>query len=66
MAIALYFTRQEAADHLHISTRTLDRWVTDGVIPAYRVRGIQSLRFKQTDIEAMLVPIDPRESAGGT
>ncbi|MCK0516985.1 helix-turn-helix domain-containing protein [Williamsia sp. DF01-3] len=44
------FTKTEAAHFLAISTRTLDRHVNDGAIPAY-LEG-KLVMFKRTDLEA--------------
>lgn len=44
------FTKAEAADFLAISTRTLDRHVSEGNIPAYREGKL--VMFKRSDLEA--------------
>lgn len=62
----LYLTRNEVATLLNVSTRTLDRWVEQGRITSYRVVGIQSLRFKVSDVDQLLIPVDKGESPPDT
>lgn len=53
-----FVSRAAAAEHLGIDTRTLDRMIADGEVPAYRV-GRKLVRLRWADVEALLVPIDP-------
>jgi excisionase family DNA binding protein len=46
-----YLTRQQAAEHLAVSLRTLDGMIARGTIPAYRI-GPKMIRIKDTDLEA--------------
>lgn len=46
-------SRQEAAERLGVSLRTLDGMVQRGVLPAYRI-GPKIVRLKETDLEAYL------------
>ena len=46
--------RTEAADILRVSTRTVDRLIESGELPASKVG--RSVRLKRTDIEALLTP----------
>lgn len=62
----LYLTRNEVATLLNVSTRTLDRWVEQGRIKSYRVNGIQSLRFKVSDVDKLLIPVEKEGSPPGT
>lgn len=43
-------TRQQAAARLEIGLRTLDRLISRGVIPAYRV-GPKLVRLREDDLE---------------
>ncbi len=48
-----YITRQEAADRLNISLRTLDGLIARGAIPAYKVSA-RLVRLKDSDIEVYM------------
>ncbi len=45
-------TRDDAAEYLAISKRTLDRLVQSGDIPAYRISGHR--RFRRADIDSFV------------
>lgn len=47
----------DAAACLGCSTRTVRRYIADGHLPAYRIRGGRGIRIKRTDVNAMLVPV---------
>ena len=46
-----YLTRQQAADRLAVSLRTLDGLIARGAIPAYRV-GPKIVRIREDELEA--------------
>ena len=46
-------TKPEAANHLRISIRTLDRWIDAGTLPVVRL-GSRSVRIRQSDIDALI------------
>lgn len=48
-----YITRQQAAERLGISLRTLDGLIQRGGLPAYKV-GSRLVRIKDTDLDAYL------------
>jgi len=50
----LYATRAEAATFLGVSLRTIDRYIEDGTLTAFRIRGIQSVRVKVADLDNIL------------
>jgi excisionase family DNA binding protein len=50
----MLLTRQEAADRLRVSVRTLDRWRRYGLIEARRV-GPRSIKLKEEDVDALIV-----------
>ncbi len=52
----------EAAMLLGVDQRTVRRFISEGKLPAYRV-GNKVVRLKRTDVEALLVPIIPRNTA---
>ena len=50
MAAPAYITRQEAAERLSVSLRTLDGLIARGMLPAYRV-GPKLVRIKLSELE---------------
>lgn len=48
-----YLTRQQAAERLGISLRTLDGLIQRGGLPAYRI-GSRLVRIRDTDLDAYL------------
>jgi excisionase family DNA binding protein len=52
-----YLTKREAAKYLKVSPRTINRWVKEGRIQAYR--GPLQLRFKREDLDKALTPLAP-------
>jgi excisionase family DNA binding protein len=57
-------TRQEAADLAHVDVRTIDRWANEERITRYKVGGLQWVRFKRSEIEAMRTPTPEDPFAG--
>lgn len=51
-------TRQETADWLKVSTKTLHRWEQDGTLTPIRLGGV--VRYREADVRAL---IDGRASA---
>lgn len=49
-------TRQEAAEHLRVTTKTIDRWVRDGKLTRYTISGLRSVRFKTSELDGLLEP----------
>lgn len=49
-------TRQEAADFLRITTRTLDRWTTGGRIERIEIEGGErpTIRYRHEDVLALV------------
>ena len=52
--IAEYFTREEAAQYLRLSTRTFDKLVSDGAIRRAKLGDTQQamVRFRRRDLDA--------------
>lgn len=48
-----YLTRQQTAERLGVSLRTLDGLIGRGELPAYRV-GSRLVRIRDTDVDAYL------------
>jgi excisionase family DNA binding protein len=46
-------TKEEAANFLKVSERTVTNWSNQGIIPTYEL-GDKSVRFKRKDLEACL------------
>jgi excisionase family DNA binding protein len=51
-----WLTKSEAADHMRVTTRTIDAWVAAGKIQKYNVGGMQSVRFARAELDALLTP----------
>lgn len=52
-----WLTRKEAAEYCRVrSERTIDRWAEEGRITRYRAEGLQSVRFKRSELDALFVP----------
>jgi excisionase family DNA binding protein len=50
-----YLTKREAGQYLKVSPRTINRWIVEGRIKAYR--GPLALRFKKEDLDKALTPV---------
>lgn len=55
-----YMTKQEAADYLRVSCATIDRYVRQGRLRAYRLSG-GSRRFKAEEVQN-LITAEPKEA----
>ena len=51
---AIYVLSEEAMQLLHISRRTLERWVADGTLPFIRTAGRGPRRYLKSDIDILL------------
>lgn len=49
-------TRSEAATYLRVSPATVDRWVREERLEAFKVAGTQSVRFSRAGVEALIAP----------
>lgn len=59
-------TASEVAEQYRISRMTVSRWVKAGRLPAIRLAGLRSLRFRRADVDALAiaaVPAEPTEAA---
>lgn len=50
------YSRGEAADAIGVSTDTIDRWIADGTLIAYRI-GTRTIRIKPEDLETAMRPV---------
>lgn len=57
LALPTYVRPDEAARALDVTRRTIDQYIADGTLPAYRF-GPRLVRVRWTDVEALLVPIE--------
>jgi excisionase family DNA binding protein len=59
----VWLTRKELATYARVDVRTVDRWANQGLIQRYRAEGVQSVRFKRSEAEALFQkvaePSDP-------
>lgn len=53
-------TTAEVAKEYRVSTMTVRRWAKAGRLAAHRLPG-GSLRYRRSDVEAALQPVDPHE-----
>lgn len=52
-------TAAEVADAAKVTRTTVSRWVRDGSLPAIRLPGGRTLRFRRADVDALLAPVEP-------
>ncbi len=52
-----YCSKDFAADYAAMSVKTIERRITDGALPAFRVRNTRTVRIKICDLDAMMVPV---------
>lgn len=59
---------REVMELARISRRTLERWVADGKLPAFKVGGSGDRRYRRSDVYALLFPKAPAvsESVGSS
>ena len=50
-------SQAEAAAYLGVIERTVRNYAARGDLPAYRMRGSRLLRYRQSDLDALLVPV---------
>lgn len=57
-------TRAQAAELADVDVRTIDRWANEERITRYKVGGLQWVRFKRSEVEAMRAPAPTDPFAG--
>ncbi len=62
MSAAEYYTKNEAAEYVRMSARTLDAAKAKGDLPFYRI-GARKVLFRKCDLDKWLAPC--RVDAGG-
>lgn len=55
----------EACKLLGISNMTLYKLVDEGVLPAYRVRGVKAMQFKRSDVLDLIERVEPKKKKIG-
>ncbi len=58
-----WLTLEEAAAYLKVSKPTIYRFCAQGALPFYKLAGTGQRRFRHADLDALLVPGEPGESA---
>lgn len=48
-----YYSLDDAAETLGVTTRSVRRWIADGILPAYRI-GERVVRIKESDLDGAL------------
>ncbi len=49
-----FVSQSAAADHLGVTVRTIRRYITDGLLPAYRVGPRGDIRIRPEDLERLV------------
>lgn len=55
-----WLTMENVCDVAQLSETTVKKYVANGTLKAYRVGGSHHLRFRQTDVDAIMVAVDPK------
>lgn len=56
-----WMTRKEAAEYLRVSLPTIDRYAASGRLTKHTVPGGRAVRFKVTELDALLKPAEGGE-----
>lgn len=56
----------EACKLLGISNMTLYKLVDEGVVPAYRIRGVRAMQFKRPEVLGLIERIEPGRKKTGS
>ncbi len=55
-----WLTMENVCEIAQLSETTIKKYVAHGVLKAYRVGGSHHLRFRQADVDAIMVAVDPK------
>ncbi|HMO53669.1 MAG TPA: helix-turn-helix domain-containing protein [Tepidiformaceae bacterium] len=55
------YSTEEAAEYLGVHVQTVRAWIRSGKLPASRLAGQKSIRIRESDLQAVLEPIDPKQ-----
>lgn len=64
-AAEAFLTPEDVAVRLGVNVQTVRAWIRSGKLPASRLAGRRVLRIRESDMEAVLEPVDPSEFTGG-
>ncbi len=56
-----WLTMENVCDVAQLSETTVKKYVAQGKLKAYRVGGSHHLRFRQADVDAIMVPVEPKD-----
>jgi len=62
------YSTEEAAAYYGVHVQTVRAWIRSGKLPASKLAGQKSIRIRESDLKAVLEPIDPKDdldNAGG-
>jgi excisionase family DNA binding protein len=59
----VFLTPEDVADRLSVNVQTVRAWIRSGKLPASRLAGRRVLRIRESDLEAVLEPVDPADFA---
>jgi excisionase family DNA binding protein len=54
-----WLTRAEAATRARVNARTIDRWADEGRLTRHKADGLQSVRFRREELDALFTPEVP-------
>lgn len=58
-----YLTVAQVAELVSTSEATVRRWIRSKRLKAHKVRGLQSVRIRESDVHALMVPNAPKSAA---
>lgn len=58
-----FLTPEDVAERLSVNVQTVRAWIRSGKLPASRLAGRRVLRIRESDLEAVLEPVDPTDFA---
>ncbi|HMO95802.1 MAG TPA: helix-turn-helix domain-containing protein [Tepidiformaceae bacterium] len=59
--IDVFLSPETVAQRLGVNVQTVRAWIRSGKLPASRLAGRRVLRIRESDIEAVLEPVDPAD-----
>lgn len=56
-----WLTIDDAAEYIGVTERTIRKYISQGTLPASRIKGSRLVRIDRPDLDALFVPIEPNE-----